>query len=194
VHHSRKLTPADLRIHHALPVTSPPRTLLDIAANLPDRDIERLLDEALFVRRLATHTELLDMVNRAGSHPGRTRLARLLGAHSRSTATDSVPAERMLRLIRVAGLPNPQLEVPMLDYRLDFYWPALRLAVEVDAYGTHGSPGRFEDDRRRDARLLTEMGVTVIRVTKLMIEERPLEALGVVARAIGQREGELRAR
>jgi hypothetical protein len=29
-------------------------------------------------------------------------------------------------------------------------------------------------------------------VTKLMIEERPLEALALVARAIGQREAELR--
>jgi very-short-patch-repair endonuclease len=82
--------------------------------------------------------------------------------------------------------------VSILDYRLDFYWPELRLAVEVDAYGTHGSPARFESDRRRDARLLTERGIGVIRVTKLMIEERPLEALALVARAIGQREAELR--
>ena len=48
--------------------------------------------------------------------------------------------------------------------------------VEVDAYGTHGSPARFESDRRRDARLLTEHGIVVLRLTKAAIEQRPFEA------------------
>lgn len=188
------MTRADVRIHQGLPVTSPARTLLDVAATLPDRDLERLLDEALFVRRLVTRGEITAVLRRAGNHPGRGRLARVLGTHARSTKTDSPPAEALLSLIRGAALPEPRLEVAILDYRLDFYWPALGLAVEVDAYGTHGSPARFEADRRRDARLLTEKGIVVIRLTKTMIEERPLEALGLVARAIGQREAALRAR
>ena len=96
-------------------------------------------------------------------------------------------------LIRAAGLPEPQVQVYVLDYRLDLFWPELKLAVEVDAYGTHGSPARFEADRRRDARLLTEKGIIVLRLTRATIEERPLEALGLLARAIGQREGERRA-
>jgi len=76
----------------------------------------------------------------------------------------------------------------VLGYRLDFFWPALGLAVEVDAYGTHGSPCRFEADRRRDARLLTERGITVLRLTQAAIDERPFEAIAVLARAIGRRE------
>jgi very-short-patch-repair endonuclease len=192
VHRSITLTPADVRIHHGLPVTSPARAILDAAATLPDREVERLLDEALFARRLLTRREIADVLNRAGNHPGRACLARVFRAHTASTDTESKPAEALFRLIRAARLPEPQLQVSILDYRLDFYWPELRLAVEVDAYGTHGSPARFESDRRRDARLLTERGIGVIRVTKLMIEERPLEALALVARAIGQREAELR--
>ena len=189
LHHSRRLLPADVRLHEGLPVTSPARTLLDVAATLPDRDVERLLDEALFVRRIVTRAEIAAALKRAGGHHGRVRLARVAGALSRSTKTDSRPAERLLRMIRAAGLPEPQQEVSVLDYRLDFLWPQLRLAVEVNAYGTHGSPARFESDRRRDARLLTEKGIIVIRLTRIMIEERPLEALALVARAIGQREG-----
>jgi very-short-patch-repair endonuclease len=133
------------------------------------------------------------VLERAGGHPGRWRLARIARSHSRSTKTDSPPEEKLLTVIRVAGLPEPQLRVRVLGYRLDFFWPELRLAVEVDAYGTHGSPARFEADRRRDARLLTEKGIVVIRLTRAMIEQRPLEAIGVLARAIGQREAELRA-
>jgi len=78
----------------------------------------------------------------------------------------------------------------VLDYRLDLYWPDLRLAVEVDAYTTHGSSARFEADRRRDARLLTELGTVVIRVTRLAIETRPFEVIALLARAIGRREAE----
>ncbi|MFL5823802.1 MAG: endonuclease domain-containing protein [Solirubrobacteraceae bacterium] len=100
-------------------------------------------------------------------------------------------------MIRAAGLPEPRLEAPVLGFRLDLFWPDLCLAVEVDAYGTHGSPARFEADRRRDARLLAEMGIIVIRVTKDAIADRPLEVVALISRAIGQRQaaiGSLRSR
>lgn len=193
VHRSRTITAADVRLHEGLPVTSPARTYLDVAATLPDRDVERLLDEGLFARRIVTAAEIDELLARAGKHPGRRRLARVSAGHTHSTQTDSPPEERLLRLIRAAGLPEPLPQVDVLGYRVDFLWPELRLAVEVDAYGTHGSPARFESDRRRDARLLTEKGIVVIRVTKAAVEERPLEVLTVVARAIGQREAALRA-
>lgn len=188
VHRSITLAPADVRIHNGLPITSPARTLLDVAAALTDRDVERLLDEGLFVLRILTLTQVRNVLMRAGQHPGRSRLQRVLGDHTRSTKTDSPPEETMLRLIRAAGLPEPQLQADVLGYRLDFFWPELRLAVEVDAYGTHGSPARFESDRRRDARLMTEAGVIVLRFTAVVLEQRPFEAVGVLARAIGQRE------
>lgn len=192
VHRSRTLTPADLRIHNGLPVTSPARALLDASPGLTDRDVERLLGEAIFVRKLTTPAEIGQLLERAGRHPGQARLRRVAAAYTRSTQTDSRPEERMFELIRASGLPEPRLRANLLGYRLDFFWPELRLAVEVDAYGTHGSATRFEADRRRDARLLTEMGIVVVRLTKLGIDERPFEAIAVVARAIGQRETEVR--
>jgi very-short-patch-repair endonuclease len=188
LHRSRILTPADIRIRNGLPVTSPARTLLDVAATLPDRDIERLLDEALFARRIVTRAEIGSLLRRAGGHPGRARLTRINAAHTRTTDTESPPAEKLFGLIRAAGLPEPEVQVQILEYKLDFFWPELNLAVEVDAYGTHGSPARFEADRRRDARLLAERGIVVIRITRRMIEERPQEALGLVARAIGHQQ------
>jgi very-short-patch-repair endonuclease len=118
----------------------------------------------------------------------------MAGGHERSTQTDSPPEETLFMMIRAAGLPEPETGFPMLGYRLDFYWPALKLAVEVDAYGTHGSRARFEGDRRRDARLLTEKGIETLRLTRTMVEERPPEALALVARAVGQRERAREAR
>jgi very-short-patch-repair endonuclease len=186
------ISSADVRLYEGLPVTSPARTLLDVSATLTDREVEILLDEGLFARRILTAAQLDDVLARAGNHPGRARLARVARAHTASTSTDSRPEERMFTLIRAADLPEPQLQAYVLGYRLDFFWPELRLALEVDAYGTHGSRRRFESDRRRDARLLTERGVTVLRITDAAIEQRPFEAVGLVARTIGQREAALR--
>jgi hypothetical protein len=192
VHRCATISSADVRLCEGFPVTSPARTLLDVAAALSDREVELLLDESLFVRRILSVAQLRDVLARAGTHPGRARLARVARGHTTSTKTDSPPEEGMLILIRAAGLPEPVLRAYVLGYRLDFYWPELRLALEVDAYGTHGSRRRFESDRRRDARLLTEKGITVLRVTEAATKERPFEALGMVARTIGQREAALR--
>lgn len=193
VHRSRTIAAPDSRVHQGLPVTSPARALLDAAGSLRDRDIERLLDEAVFALRILTIAEVRDVLARAGNHPGRARLARVVGGHMHATKTDSPPEEDLLALIRAAGLPEPQPGVDVLGYRLDFLWPALGLAVEVDAYGTHGSPARFESDRRRDARLLIEKQIIVLRLTRLAIETRPLEVVTMLARAVAQREAELRA-
>jgi very-short-patch-repair endonuclease len=192
LHRSRILTPADIRTIQGLPTTSPARTLLDVAGALPDRDVERLLSEAMYARRMVTLQEIRALVKRAGGHPGRLRLARVAGTAGRAD-TESPVQEMLVGLIRDAGLPMPQTEVPVLDYRLDLFWPELNLAVEVDAYGTHGSPGRFESDRRKDARLLAELGISVMRVTRAAVERRPLEALALVAREIGQRQAAVRS-
>ncbi|HTX32615.1 MAG TPA: DUF559 domain-containing protein [Solirubrobacteraceae bacterium] len=192
VHRSVSITPLDVQLHQGLPVTSPARALLDAAATLTDRDVERMLDEGLFALRILTLAQVDDVLARAGSHRGRARLARVAANHTRSTRTESPPEERLLTLIRAGGLPEPETQFPLLGYQLDFYWPRLRLAVEVDAYGTHGSRTPFEADRRRDARLLAEEGVVVIRLTRAMIEQRPFEAITLVARAIGQREAQRR--
>lgn len=193
LHRSRTLTPADVRILHGLPVTSPARALLDVAAALPDRDVERLLSEAVYARRLVTLQEIRALLRRVGNHPGRRRLARVVAYHTGDTRTDSLPEETMFELIRDAGLPEPRLRAHVLDYRLDLYWPELKLAVEIDAYGTHGSPERFESDRRKDSRLFAEMGITVIRITRATIKHRPLEALGLVARVVGQQQAAVRS-
>jgi very-short-patch-repair endonuclease len=188
IHRSGILSAADVRIHERLPITSPARTLLDVAAGLPDRDIERMLDEALFARRIVTPAEIRDLLSRAGGHPGRARLARVAGEHKHSTRTESEPEDRLYTLIRASDLPLPETQAMILDYRSDFFWREFLLAVEVDAYGTHGSRARFESDRRRDARLLAELGILVLRFTEQAIYARPFEVIALLARTIGRRE------
>ena len=96
LHRSRILTPRDVRLHQDLPITSPARSLLDVAAALPDRDVEQILSEGLFALRLLTRAEIVELLARAGNHPGRARLTRVANAHVRDTRTDSPPEERLL--------------------------------------------------------------------------------------------------
>ncbi len=194
VHRSRTLLPADGRTCRGLPITSPARTLLDAAATLPDRDVERMLDRGT-VHAPDPHAKsgpgsaLTRRRSSGAANPG-PRGGRIHPLNpDRLSARRKAPSADSRR--RPSRTPAP--EITVLDYRLDFFWPGLKLAVEVDAYGTHGSRTRFEADRRRDARLLTERGITVLRLTKSAIEQRPWEAIGLLARAIGQREALLAA-
>jgi very-short-patch-repair endonuclease len=184
VHRSRILMPADVGLLEGLPITSAARTFLDVAATLPDRDLERLLDEAVFVLRLVTIPQIDELLQRCDGHRGHARLARVAGRYSEHSQTDSPPEDELRALIVQAGLPEAQTRVGILGYRLDFYWAKLRLAAEVDAYGTHGSESRFEADRRRDARLLTERGIVVLRFTREAIRTRPFEVIALLAQAI----------
>lgn len=181
VHRSRILLPRDLRVHRGLPVVSPARMMLDIAATLPERDLAYVLEEC-FVKRLLSEAELSDILLRAGRHPGAAALAHV--AHNRTgSLTESAAQRRLLELIELADLPRPETERPVLDYRVDLLWPDLRLIVEVDGYSSHGTRGAFERDRRRDARL-NAAGFMVLRFTALQIEQQPLATIARLAQAI----------
>lgn len=188
VHRSRILLPRDVRTQLDLPITSPARTMLDIAAGLPDRDVEYILEEAL-AKRLLSDEAAAEVVRRAGRHPGAAALRRVLATRT-GTLTESAAQRRLLELIREAGLPFPKTERPLLGYRVDLLWPELRLVVEVDGYQTHGTRGAFERDRRRDARLQTA-GFLVLRFTARQIEHQPLAVIAQLAHAILARKAEI---
>jgi very-short-patch-repair endonuclease len=177
----RTVLPTERCVHLDLPVTSPARTMLDIAPRLPGRDLEYILEEGL-AKRLLTETDVGEVAARAGRHPGARRLRRVLATRT-GTLTESVAQRRLLDLIRDSGLPMPKTEQPLLGYRVDLLWPDIRLVVEVDGYQFHGTRGAFERDRRRDARLQAA-GYVVIRFTARQIEHHPLAVIAELAQAI----------
>jgi REase_MTES_1575 len=60
---------------------------------------------------------------------------------------------RFLELCRRAGLPAPDVNTVIEGMEVDFAWPAVRVAVEVDGWETHGTRTAFGRDRRRAAAL-----------------------------------------
>ncbi len=179
VHRSTILVPSDLRVRDGLPVTSAARTLLDRAAVLATRELERALDTGL-VERIVTLREIRVLLGRCGRHPGRAALTALLDAHQTSTFTRSEAEERFLALLRDAGLPQPLVNVRRHGFEIDFLWPQAGYAVEIDGRAFHSTPYRISRDARRD-RILRDAGIDVERFSWQEITTTPLAVVAKVA-------------
>jgi very-short-patch-repair endonuclease len=180
VHRSRILRARDARMHERLPVTSPARTLLDIATGLPVRDVELALQEGR-ARRIVRDAHITEILRRAGRHPGRPVLAAVMGVTGSLTETQA--EELLYTLVHRAQLPLPRAQYDVLGYRADFAWPELRLIVEVDDLASHATRTGLSRDRRRDV-TLANAGWTVLRFTNVQIELEPDAVLAQVAHAV----------
>jgi very-short-patch-repair endonuclease len=168
VHHAA-LDPRDRTRHHDLCLTTPERTLLDLAATIGSDDLDRAVNEAQ-VLGLTTTTRLHSYLARSSSRRGTRAL--LAAAHEEPLLTRSELERRMLALIDRIGLPRPSTNVNILGHEVDFVWPAHRLIVETDGFGPHGTRRAFERDRRRDAQLQAA-GYRVLRFTWWQLTNEP---------------------
>lgn len=150
VHRIRRLHPHDATRHQSIPVTSPARTLLDVATDLTHRDLTRAVEEAQ-VRHLVTDVSLNEQFKRYPHHRGTPALREAI--QTEPALTRSEAERRLLELIRAARLPAPQTNVRIGRHEVDFLWPELNLIGEVDGYAFHSSRAAFERDRQRDAEL-----------------------------------------
>jgi very-short-patch-repair endonuclease len=184
VHLVAALARRDVRKLGGIPITSPARTIVDLAAVVSVRDLERALAEAE-ARRLTRRSELVSLLARLPRRPGVAALRGLLEADAEPTLTRSEAEERLLALIRAAELPAPDVNVRIGGYEVDFLWRDQKLVVEVDGFRFHSSRTAFERDRRRDAQLEAQ-GYRVIRVTWHQIVSEPHATLVLVAQALAQ--------
>src|SRR3954452_7969265 len=170
--HAHALSSHDATTRHGIPVTTPLRTLLDLAAVIDERELERTIRQAEY-GRLTTTALLAEAVTsrprRRGSKSLRNVLARLGEAPG---LTRSELEQRFLRFVRRHRLPPPELNVRMRIARgqieADCLWRAQRLIVELDGRAAHDSSSAFETDRRRDS-ALAAAGWRVVRITSARI-------------------------
>jgi hypothetical protein len=184
VHRTRKLTADDRRWHHGIPITSPARTLADLAGSLDERSLRRAVRQAQALR-LVQLRDLVDVMGRLGRRRGARKLARIVA--SAPAPTRSELEDAVLDLMLSGGLVHPDVNVPLLlDGRRvvpDFRWPAQRLVVEADGAAWHNHKLAREDDAERQA-LLEAHGERVVRVTWQQTISQPNQTL-VRLRAAG---------
>jgi very-short-patch-repair endonuclease len=183
VHRSAHLEWPDRMRHRGIAITSPARTLLDIAAVLDQRSLRRAVRHAQAVRRVSV-PQLVAVLVRLRPRRGAVKLARVVAtgpAPTRSELEDAV-----LDLILNGALAHPDVNVPLIvgGRRLipDFRWPAQHLVVEADGAAWHDDKVAREDDAERQA-LLEVHGERVIRVTWHQAVTRPNETLARIRAA-----------
>ncbi|HEY8470819.1 MAG TPA: DUF559 domain-containing protein [Longimicrobiales bacterium] len=182
IYRVRSLPEDEVTVLEGIPITTPARTILDLASVAPSRRVEQFL--ARVVREaLTTPGEVLGLVARHPRRPGGPLVRALLEREHGPAFTRSEAEERFLALVRKADLPEPELNVVVGDHEVDFLWRRERLVVEVDGFEFHSSRDRFENDRRRDADLFG-LGLRVVRVTWRQITTEPEATLVRVTRAL----------
>jgi hypothetical protein len=169
-HHATDL---DTTRRHGLPLTTPVRTLRDLAATRPHNELERAASEALVLKLVTKH----DLTAQRG--PGAAVLARLVTTGIGPTRSGLERA--FLKAIVSAGLPEPIAGHRIGPYTVDFFWPSHALVLETDGDDYHGHVLAQRRDRRRDAELQL-LGCTVIRVPE---DELP-DAAATVARFLSR--------
>lgn len=180
----------DRRLLGPIPITSPARTLLDLAACATDAELEEAFDEMWF-RRLMRPAQLDELLGRSAGARGVCKLRSLAMAEQAGERNRREAEKRMAALIRAAGLPPAQPNARVGQFVVDFLWPEQRVAVEIDGFATHGRRAAFESDRARDGDLQL-LGTRVVRVTWRQLRNEPQAVVARVAAALAASGRELR--
>lgn len=166
-------------------VTSPVRTLIDLAADLPRHELEEAVNRAdkLDLADPETlRTALDEYRGRPGVHALRTLLHR-----QAFRLSDSELERRLLRIVRRTGLPMPETQVWVNGYRVDAYYLELGLVIEADSLRYHRTAAEQLEDRRRD-QAHAAAGLERLRVTHHQVRYEPTMVGELLATVIARLE------
>jgi very-short-patch-repair endonuclease len=171
LHRVRSLDPDDQAVRHGIPVTSIPRTLLDLAEVVDRARLERAFEEAERLGLLDLRA-VEQLCERSRGRHGLRPLLTLLPSLSPPPETRSELERQFVAFCREAGLPTPVMNAQVAGFEVDALWPRAGLVVELDGYAFHGTRAAFERDRARDAALQVA-GYRVLRLTHRRLTTEP---------------------
>jgi very-short-patch-repair endonuclease len=181
IHTVTALRPDEVTRRDGLPITTPARTLLDLAAARV-RNLDTALDRAERLR-LVDFAELHALLERYPGRPGTRSLKAQLARYRGAVDAWSWLERLVNKLCNEHGLPPPQVNTSIEGRVRDFFWPDCRLVVEADSYAWHRSPSALNADRERDVEL-TLAGYRVLRFTYEQVTERPDYVVGAIVSAL----------
>jgi very-short-patch-repair endonuclease len=161
----------DIRKRQGIPVTSIPRTIVDLAAEAEVGELARIFHEAAVkYRTRPEHVE--EVLRRRPNAKGAKRLRAAM--YGDQAVTLSELEDAFIALLRAANLPLPKTNKRKGGHLIDFRWPELGLTIELDSYRYHATRYAWErdHDRNRDAR---KRGDRLERFTWEDVFERPRE-------------------
>jgi hypothetical protein len=157
-HRPKVYGPQDRWVFEDIPCTTIARTLVDLGSVLKLHQLERAVEQAELLKVLDVRA-ISDVLARISRPRGVRNLRRCLGAERLDASLARSNLERrFLRICVNASLPRPTLQHPIEHapgtwHKVDFAWPAIRLAIEVDGGAIHTTPTAARRDRRLDRQI-----------------------------------------
>jgi very-short-patch-repair endonuclease len=148
-------------VRDGIQVTTPERTLIDLAAQLPERATGKAFREAIRLK-LTSARDLLPIVRRHQGRRGTAQLGRLAARYSSLpyARCRSDAEARALEVLHDEGVELPKVNIRIAGQEADLSWPARRLIVEIDGPQYH----LFADEDARKQRVWEGAGYTVRRI------------------------------
>jgi hypothetical protein len=186
VHMRPSLPSKDAGTLRGMQVTSPVRTLLDLATLEPDNRLERAVNEA-DKRDVVDPEALRRAIDAYSGEPGIRALRQVLDKHTFLFSDDEL--ELLFRpLAREAGLPLPKTKQMVNGFEVDFYWPTLGLVVETDGWRYHRTPSAQTRDALR-FQLHTASGLTPLRFSHWQVKHEPGHVVEILRRTASRLPG-----
>jgi len=194
VHQSTDLLEEHVQEINGTRVTTPARTLVDLAKVYGPRRLERVIEHALVTGKVDVE-EFVDLVaalSRKGKR-GMKKLHAIINERLVGTVVSDTELEgAFYQLIDDAGLPRPtrQFHAPWLkplNGRVDFAYLLAKIVIEADSRRWHLTFDAFEVDKVRD-NAAQIAGWIVLRITWRMIKEEPSEVVRTIREALQVRE------
>ncbi|HET8976754.1 MAG TPA: DUF559 domain-containing protein, partial [Solirubrobacteraceae bacterium] len=167
--------PRDARLNGPLRVSSVMRLLIELSPRETPAELERLVTVAVQKRLLrpdlrSGRDDISAALARHERWPGVATLKAVLAGYRRTESAKSGLERAFDRLL--AGhpdFPRPQPNVYIDRWEIDRFWPAHRLAVELDGRPYHIAVRDMERDRTKDA-ALQRLGLIPLRFTDFRME------------------------
>jgi len=178
VRRRRSLPSRDVGTLDRIPITSPVRTMLDLATVLGPKRLERAVNEA-DKREVIDPESLRAALENYTGQPGITSLRHLLDRDTFRLSDREL--ELLFRpLAMEVGLPLPETKQMVNGFEVDFFWPELKLVVETDGLRYHRTPSAQARDALRD-QTHTAAGYARIRFTHDQVKHDPEHVRRVLA-------------
>ena len=179
LHESTDLIPSDIHLVDGIPTTSPTRTLVDLGATA------RWLVRGALGAALRAHMTSLDEIDRFIARVARrgrrgVGVIRPLVKERRAweNVTESDLEDEFTTIVRDFSLPVPVAQFSLYDHagvfvsRADFAYPAAKVLIELDGFGSHSDRETFQRDRTKQNRAAL-LGWTILRYTWSDLRTRP---------------------
>lgn len=147
VHRPRSLPASDIVTLNRIPTTTATRTLFDLTSMLSAKELRKRFERAEYLEAL-DRGRLRELLDGASGRRGLGSLRTLANYAPLPLSRIRTRIEGIiLSTCRTHSLPIPAVNVPVLGYEVDFFWPEARFVVEADG-GLHKGEQRDSDNAR----------------------------------------------